>query len=873
MRNLIATLGLQQNQVMNQGRQANQFGRLAKVKFPKFQGDDVRGWAFKCDQFFSINNSPNEEKVKIVSVHLSDKALLWHRQCLGANGDNAYSLTTLQETILEAVKKKSKPIENANVSRFRNGRCYGNNNKPYVLPFPASSSDEEGEYFEAEEGNEELNVQEEIPNFLECIKWVQYLPNNEGDWEAKKIDCQSRSTCPLAVTVRGGCEMVLGIQWLATLGDIKCNFKQLRIEFVYKGKRMTLRGTPKPALQWMERKRQNKEVETVPHAELLMLSVYLNTRLNLMSLQADSNELPKELKEIITTYEDVFEIPKELPPHRSHDHKIPLIEGNQPVNIRPYRHSRTLKDAIKAMVKELLDARVIKPSQSPFASPIVMTLSTYEKEFLAVLMALERWRCYLLDRHFIIKTNHYSLKYLLDQRITTPTQMKWLPKLMGFDYEVVYKKGSENGAADALSRVENSSELLQLFVSTVSTELMQKVKNSWMVDSTLNSILVALQNGLSTKKHYTLVNEQLMRKDKQVVGANKKLRKSLLHYFHDGVTGGHYGVKVTTHKLCSLFYWKGVSVSPYLLVLVSHGLPEYIVSDIDKVFISAFWKELFKTTPFEVVYDQPPPIHVPYFGGVSKVEAVDRSLVARENAIEVLKFHLFGSQNRMKQQADKGSDYFGKENGQTKEYSGGYALIQWTNGSREDATWERLEEIIKKYPDFNLASSKLLSPFGGPTQNTTIKWTHFKQAVTHAFKGVASKDEVTQEGKSFPTDECGYTSYPIANGIGPPNGESNFEEAVEFDPIKHHNFFCPWVNGNVAAAGVSNNDGSSSSSGGLALCGWQLTLDALDGFQALEPNQTVESESAASLYKPKSPGYHNAVGLALTPLPALWYRR
>ncbi|GKA10177.1 hypothetical protein Tco_0689610, partial [Tanacetum coccineum] len=41
----------------------------------------------------------------------------------------------------------------------------------------------------------------------------------------------------------------------------------------------------------------------------------------------------------------------------------------------------------------------------------------------------------------------------------------------------------------------------------------------------------------------------------------------------------------------------------------------------------------------------------------------------------------------------------------------------------------------------------------------------------------------------------------------PPNGESNFEEAVEFDPIKHHNFSYLWVNGNVVAAGVSNNDG------------------------------------------------------------------
>lgn len=138
----------------------------------------------------------------------------------------------------------------------------------------------------------------------------------------------------------------------------------------------------------------------------------------------------------------------------------------------------------------------------------------------------------------------------------------------------------------------------------------------------------------------------------------------------------------------------------------------------------------------------------------------------------------------------------------------------------------------------------------------------------------ASKDEVTQAGKSSPTDECGFTNgIGISNSnsnsvlylcllspskmtilplclcliLGPPNGESNFEEGVEFDPIKHHNFFCPWVNGNVAAAGVVNT--STGGGGGLALCGWQLTLDALDGFQTLDTNQTVESESAASLYK------------------------
>ena len=90
-------------------------------------------------------------------------------------------------------------------------------------------------------------------------------------------------------------------------------------------------------------------------------------------------------------------------------------------------------------------------------APKHQMLSTYEKEFLAVLQALDKWRGYLLDRHFVIKTDHFSLKYLLDQRITTPTQMKWLPKLMGYDYEIMYKKGSENVVVDALSKLQSGA--------------------------------------------------------------------------------------------------------------------------------------------------------------------------------------------------------------------------------------------------------------------------------------------------------------------------------------------------------------------------------------------------------------------------------
>ena len=53
-------------------------------------------------------------------------------------------------------------------------------------------------------------------------------------------------------------------------------------------------------------------------------------------------------------------------------------------------------------------------------------LSTYEKEFLALVVAVKKWRPYLLGRPFIIKTNHHSLEYLLEQRVGTTAQQKWI---------------------------------------------------------------------------------------------------------------------------------------------------------------------------------------------------------------------------------------------------------------------------------------------------------------------------------------------------------------------------------------------------------------------------------------------------------------
>nr|GEV05558.1 hypothetical protein [Tanacetum cinerariifolium] len=57
--------------------------RVTHVEFPRFRGDDVKGWLFKSEEFFKVNNIPDESKVKFISTHLYDIALKWHNQFLG----------------------------------------------------------------------------------------------------------------------------------------------------------------------------------------------------------------------------------------------------------------------------------------------------------------------------------------------------------------------------------------------------------------------------------------------------------------------------------------------------------------------------------------------------------------------------------------------------------------------------------------------------------------------------------------------------------------------------------------------------------------------------------------------------------------------
>jgi len=78
-----------------------------------------------------------------------------------------------------------------------------------------------------------------------------------------------------------------------------------------------------------------------------------------------------------------------------------------------------------------------------------------EKEMLAIVYALEKFRSYLVGSKVIIYTDHTAIKYLLNKANSTPRLIRWILLLQEFDLVIRDKKGSEDVVADHLSRLVN----------------------------------------------------------------------------------------------------------------------------------------------------------------------------------------------------------------------------------------------------------------------------------------------------------------------------------------------------------------------------------------------------------------------------------
>jgi hypothetical protein len=152
---------------------------------------------------------------------------------------------------------------------------------------------------------------------------------------------------PIIVIPMGGVDVVLGVQWLQSLGKMVFNFQKLFMKFSLEGKEFDLRG-----ITWEPSKvlSSNGMKKLLKNGNLVVI-----VQLHSLDVQTSKSYIPLDLQGIINRHSKVFEdTPRGLPHTHDHDHSIHLILGSVPPNLRPYRCPYAQKNEIEHMVEEML---------------------------------------------------------------------------------------------------------------------------------------------------------------------------------------------------------------------------------------------------------------------------------------------------------------------------------------------------------------------------------------------------------------------------------------------------------------------------------------------------------------------------------------
>ncbi|GJW10516.1 reverse transcriptase domain-containing protein [Tanacetum coccineum] len=200
-----------------------------------------------------------------------------------------------------------------------------------------------------------------------------------------------------------------------------------------------------------------------------------------------------------------------------------------------------------------------------------------EKEMLAVVYALEKFRSYLVLNKSIVYMDHSALKYLFAKKDSKARLLRWVLLLQEFTFKVIDTKGAKNLAIDHLSRLENPYENV-LDPKEVNEKFPLETLNMvtfcgdsstpWFADYANYHAGNFIVKGMSSQqknkffkdvKHYFWDDPYLFK-----ICVDQMIRRcvhgqeavDILIACHSGPTGGHYGANYTAKKVFdSGFYW------------------------------------------------------------------------------------------------------------------------------------------------------------------------------------------------------------------------------------------------------------------------------------------------------------------------------
>nr|KYP43838.1 Retrotransposable element Tf2 [Cajanus cajan] len=202
--------------------------------------------------------------------------------------------------------------------------------------------------------------------YISCTTVCQEVP----------IQFQTHSfEVPLFVLPIEGADVVLGLAWLQTLGPVQADFSIPTFTFSHQGKQVTIAGDSQlPTQATFHQFCQFLHQDSIATFHLLTIQqVDPFPSSPALDLQTQPTQPTQpELTRLLQEYEQVFQLPTGLPPSRPHDHHIRLQPNSNPISVKPYRYPHHQKEAMSQMIKEMLQEGIIRPSNSPFSSPVLL---------------------------------------------------------------------------------------------------------------------------------------------------------------------------------------------------------------------------------------------------------------------------------------------------------------------------------------------------------------------------------------------------------------------------------------------------------------------------------------------------------------------
>lgn len=196
-------------------------------------------------------------------------------------------------------------------------------------------------------------------------------------------------------------------------------------------------------------------------------------------------------------------------------------------------------------------------------SDVEKRYSVSEKECLAIVDNIERFRHYLEGYHFFVITDHQSLKWFNALKNPNGRLSRWAMKLQQYDFEISYRRGTLNTVADALSRqpVEDAPE-----ATAQITPLTEETKCKWYLNKK-----TAVLTKPDSVPDFCIKNQKLYRHvwnlddfqddgemDPWKLCIPTETRSALIKENHDEATAGHLGIAKTIYRMALKYYWPGM---------------------------------------------------------------------------------------------------------------------------------------------------------------------------------------------------------------------------------------------------------------------------------------------------------------------------